>query len=76
METLILACLGCAVVLGGFGAGALLGWKARGRYEALIRPRARPPGEEERRLLEEQQRAFRTMQNYNAERAYGMVRED
>ena len=39
-------------------------------------PREEPLGEAERKRMQEGQEAFRALQNYSAERAYGMLRSE
>ena len=68
---LCLGAIGAAAAVALFFAGAALGWRARA---ALPHVSAKEPGEEELRRLREEQEAFRELQRYSAEVAYG-VRE-
>lgn len=63
--------LGAAAVAALLGLGFALGWHGRGAIPSSRRPEA--PGEAEERRLAEEQEAFRLMQNYSTERAYGMA---
>lgn len=65
---LLYGALGALFVLALLLAGALLGWFLRG---AAYRRTAEKPKAEELRRLAEEQAAFRQLQNYNAETAYG-----
>ena len=76
MNTFLFGLLGALLALGLLAGGGVIGWKARGFYTSLTAPKAQKPEEEERRRLIEQQQAFRQLQNYSAERAYGMVNDD
>ena len=69
--TFFMGFLGALLAMGLFGAGGAVGWYL-GRRSI---PAAQPPGEEERRRMAEQQQAFHQLQNYSAERAYGLVEE-
>ena len=53
------------------GAGAALGWGLRGAAQRGRRT-AEEPTEQERRRLREEQAAFRSLQNYTVEDAYGV----
>ncbi|MBQ4133353.1 MAG: hypothetical protein IJD04_06440 [Desulfovibrionaceae bacterium] len=66
----ILAFLTCLLV---FAAGFFAGWKL---CRALSVPPARPLTDPERTALLEEQKAFHLLQNYSAERAYGMQKGD
>ena len=55
----------------GWGAGAALGWGLRGAAQRGRRT-AEEPTEQERRRLREEQAAFRSLQNYTVEDAYGV----
>ena len=70
--------LGCLAALLLITGGAFAGWKLRGYADGKARKRTLTQEEAERvrleRLeLEAQQSAFHTLQNYSAERAYGMI---
>ena len=64
---------GAAAALGLFFAGGYVGWRLR---ETLSRRPAERTGEAERRRLREEQAAFRRMQNYTVEDAYGLGGEE
>lgn len=71
--------LGAVLVLLLFAAGAVVGFKLRSRiaeHEAAKRPTPIAPEEEERRRLIEDNKAFRTLANYNADMAYGFTVSD
>ena len=55
-----------------FGGGIWLGWTLRGAWKPERRSRAEPPDERERRRME----AFRKLQNYSTEDAYGLTEAD
>ena len=61
--------LGCVMGLSLFSAGLFTGWKLRSRLPDVT---AASLPEREQTLLREEQQAFRTLQNYSAERAYGI----
>ena len=62
---------GMLLALGLLALGALAGWKGRGAWQERTRQAAaKEATEEEKRLLEEEQKAFHGMLNYNAEMAY------
>ena len=67
--------LGAILVLGVFVAGIGSGWTLRQIWDRYRRPELQKPKEEELRQMAEQQKAFHQLQNYSAERAYGMVEE-
>lgn len=53
-----------------YGAlGTLVGWKTRGRFYGAT---AEPPAAAELRRMREEQEAFHSLQNYNADIAYGV----
>lgn len=66
----ILAFLACLLV---FSTGFLAGWMLR---KFLNLPTARTLTDPERTALQEEQKAFHLLQNYSAERAYGMHKGD
>lgn len=71
MTTFLLGAAGALTALGLLGLGAAGGWQARKIMERnRCMPRRGAGG------LAEEQKAFRQLQNYSAERAYGMVEED
>ena len=61
--------LGCVLGLALFSSGLITGWKLRSRLPDVTA--AALPEREQTQLREEQQ-AFRTLQNYSVERAYGI----
>lgn len=61
--------LGALIVVGLLALGALVGWKARGRFYGTT---AEPPAAAEVRRMREEQEAFHSLQNYNADIAYGV----
>lgn len=71
--------LGCLACLFLVGLGAVLGWKVRGVFDRGFAPRTQMTDdeklvqEEQRRKLKAEQQAFHAIQNYSAERAYGMT---
>ena len=64
--------LGAVGVLALFFGGVVAGWQLK-KYDdrRIARNRADELSTEERRKLEQEQEAFRLMQNYNTDRAYG-----
>jgi len=62
--------LGALFTLVLFSAGMFVGWKLRGHFYSQ---KVESPHAEELKRMEEEQEAFRTMQQYSVERAYGMV---
>ena len=66
-----LGAAGAAAVLAAFAAGAALGRSAS--RPTAAKPPAMPEQSELRRMREGQE-AFRLLQNYSAERAYGQLR--
>ena len=65
----LLGALGAIVVIALFALGVLVGWKAHKRF---ARPKAEKVSDEDMKLMKAQQEAFRQMQNYTAEMAYGI----
>lgn len=64
-----------AVIVLIFGS-AFLGWKAHDWFDKRTQKKtAKELTQSERQKLQEQQEAFRVLQNYSVERAYGMVPE-
>ena len=73
MEYLILGAGGVLLVLAVLAAGAVLGWKGSQAWQRHCGKRvAKEATEEERQALEAEQRAFSSLLNYNADRAYNM----
>lgn len=68
----LIGALGAVLAVGLFALGAFAGWKAHGRFS---RARVDPAPEQELRELKAQQEAFRELQNYSAETAYGIRRD-
>lgn len=71
--------LGAVLVLLLFATGIFVGYSTRvkiAEHEAAKIPTPETPEEAERRRLIEDNKAFRTLTNYNAEMAYGTVRAD
>lgn len=65
----VLGALGAVAVFGLFALGVLTGWKLHKRF---ARPTAPPAPDTELRRLAAEQDAFRQMQHYNADIAYGI----
>lgn len=72
MTDILLGFFGALVVLALLTAGALIGWKAHKSFVRYTAPSAEPIDEQERKRLEAEQDAFRQLQNYSADTAYGM----
>ena len=70
MKNFFRGAAGTLAVLGLVSLGALCGWKAKERFQKKAVQEVR---EEERRRVEEEQRAFGEMLNYNIDTAYGMT---
>ena len=67
---------GAAVVLALFFGGVFAGWKLKAYDDRRVsRRRVAELGEKERKRLEQEQEAFRLLQNYNTDRAYGVTPE-
>ena len=75
MALFVYGFLGALVALLLFSAGAVIGWAARRFYAKNRAPSVESPGEQERRRLVEEQQAFRLLQNYSVERAYGQLND-
>ena len=71
---ILMGAAGAVLALGCFGAGAVLGWRIAEKLR--MPPAAMPLEEREARRLREGQEAFRSLQNYSAEQAYGMLRKE
>jgi len=67
--TFLFGILGCFLSLALFASGFAAGWKLRCRLPDIT---ADPISEREKSRLQDEQQAFRTLQNYSAERAYGI----
>ena len=67
---------GALVFTAVLAVGAVSGWMICGAVTRRRKPDLPQPEERERRRLEEEQKAFRQMQNYSVERAYGMTEGD
>ena len=62
--------LGAVAVIGLFALGVFVGWKLHKRF---ARPApAEPPSDKELKRLAAEQEAFRQVQNYSADVAYGI----
>lgn len=62
---------GVLLALALLAAGALIGWKGRMAWQEHTRQAVvKEATEEEKRMLEAEQRAFSSLLNYNAEMAY------
>ena len=73
MTYILYGALGMLGVLGLLSLGAVVGWKAKGKwYEHTRKAVAKEATEEERKQLAAEQRAFEGMLNYNTEQAYGL----
>ena len=71
---ILMGAAGAVLALGCIGAGAVLGWRIAENLR--MPPAAMPLEEREARRLREGQEAFRSLQNYSAEQAYGMLRKE
>ena len=67
--SIIYGALGALFVIVLFAVGGLVGWLARAKF---YRAKAESPEEAELRRMQEEQDAFRQVQNYNADVAYGI----
>ena len=67
--SIVYGALGALFVLALYAAGVLTGWKAHARF---YKSTAQSPAEEELKRLRAEQEAFRQMQHYSAETAYGI----
>lgn len=70
--SMIYGAAGALLVLALLAIGAFAGWTARAKF---YQAKAESPAEEELRRMQEEQEAFRLMQNYNADVAYGIAAE-
>ena len=68
--------LGALVCLALLAGGGVIGWNIRKAVTRHSKPDLPQPEERERKRLEEEQKAFRHLQNYSTEQAYGMVGGD
>ena len=71
---ILMGAAGAVLALSCFGAGAALGWKSAEKLR--IPPAVKPLEDREAQRLREGQEAFRSLQNYSAEQAYGMLRSE
>lgn len=76
MTEILLGFAGALAVIALLFTGGVIGWHLHRAFVKHTSPVAEPPGEKERKRLIEEQQAWRTMQNYNADRAYGLTQED
>ena len=67
--------LGALTAVALFAGGGVCGWIAHKAYTRHTAPVAPEPGVKERERLKAEQQAFHVLQNYSAERAYGMITE-
>jgi len=72
----VIGFLGGLAVVALLSVGGLCGWNAHKTFIKHTAPVAEKPGDEERRRLREEQQAFRELQNYSTERAYGLIVDD
>jgi len=70
----VIGALGAVLVLALFALGVLAGWKAHARF-ARVAP-VKEPEDKELKRLAAQQEAFRKVQSYSVETAYGMTGEE
>lgn len=74
---IIYGAVGALIAMLLFIGGGFLGWCIRGRVERQkVRRTARELTKRELQVLKEQQEAFRQMQNYTSEIAYGYDPKD
>lgn len=71
----VLGFLGALTVVALIAIGGACGWYAHKTFVKHTTPIAEKPGEKERQRLKAEQQAFHILQNYSAERAYGMMGE-
>ena len=76
MIEILLGFVGALVLLALLFAGAAAGWFAHKTFMKHTTPAAEPLSEKERKKLVDEQNAFRQMQNYSTEQAYGMNIDD
>lgn len=76
MIEILLGFVGALVLIGLLAAGGLLGWIAHKTFIEHTTPAAEPLTEKERKKMVEEQQAFRQMQSYSVEQAYGMNNDD
>lgn len=70
MEYVLYGFAGALAVIALLGLGFFVGWKVHKGSRVVT---AKELEERERRQLVQEQEAFRVLQNYNIERAYGMA---
>ena len=75
MITFLCGFAGAIVTLGLIAGGVLIGWHAHKAVQKHMTPTLERPGEAELKKEAERQKAFRVLQDYSAERAYGMVED-
>lgn len=69
--------IGALIVLALFAAGVFTGWKLKAYDDARVSTtRAKELSEDERDRLIQEQEAFKLIQNYTVDRAYGIVNDD
>jgi len=74
--SMIYGFFGTLVVGGLLAIGAALGWRSHEQHVARTTPTPPEVDEMELKRLIEEQAAFNMMQNYSAERAYGLTGGD
>lgn len=73
MTEILLGFVGALALLILLFCGGLVGWFAHKTFTKHTTPTAEPLTEKERRKLIAEQQAWKQMQNYNLETAYGMT---
>lgn len=71
--TFLYGFLGALVCLTLLAGGGVIGWNICKVVTRRSKPDLPQPEERERKRLVEEQKAFRHLQNYSTEQAYGMV---
>jgi len=67
--SIVYGALGALFVLALFAGGFVTGWKVRAKF---YRAKVESPAEAELKKIQEEQDAFRLLQNYNSDMAYGI----
>ena len=70
--------LGTILVMALFSGGVVLGWKLNIRFYRTPKMKPEDPIKQQKELerMKEEQEAWRVMQDYSVERAYGMVSDE
>lgn len=76
MTEILLGFVGALALLILLFCGGLMGWFAHKTFIKHTIPTAEPLAEKERKKMVEEQQAFRQMQSYSVEQAYGMNNDD